>query len=286
MALTAETRGQMRLLAPDHYYALRYLPGASTGMMVGLYAFLLEIQRVPGAVSNAPLGEIRLQWWREALAEIVDFVSSHCHAAKADPPLRAHPVVRDIAHGLVNCLTNIDNPQANADGPAPDVNWVAEIEKSLTMLINHRSRLLYDTPFATPLEAYEWLQAGDGALASSGARLVIGIHDPHTSHDGIALNLVRRAEALGALARHRAVPIPGLKLSGDDGVLVETIMQLYHEWIRDMRALNDCSVLSLYLPFLLPATMAPVYARHQPGNHPPRLSRHWRFMKAFISGRL
>lgn len=50
--------------------------------LAAVFAFMVELRRIPNAVSEPPLGEIRLQWWREALAEIA-----------GGDRVRAHPVV-------------------------------------------------------------------------------------------------------------------------------------------------------------------------------------------------
>ncbi|MEJ0093568.1 MAG: phytoene/squalene synthase family protein [Methylocella sp.] len=52
---------------PDRWLASLFLPEAKRPHVQALYAFSLEIARVREIVSEPMLGEIRFQWWRDAL---------------------------------------------------------------------------------------------------------------------------------------------------------------------------------------------------------------------------
>ncbi|RZK82982.1 MAG: hypothetical protein EOO66_25235, partial [Methylobacterium sp.] len=52
---------------PDRYFATLFAPPAFRPHLFALYAFSLTIARVREAASNPMAGEIRLQWWRDAL---------------------------------------------------------------------------------------------------------------------------------------------------------------------------------------------------------------------------
>jgi phytoene synthase len=52
---------------PDRWLACRFIPVAHRPGVVALYSFSLEIARVRELVSGPLPGEIRLQWWRDAL---------------------------------------------------------------------------------------------------------------------------------------------------------------------------------------------------------------------------
>lgn len=79
---------------PDRYFAALFAPPAARAALLALYAFNLEVARVRETVSEPLIGQIRLQWWREALDEVY-----------GDRPVRRHAVVRVLAdaigrHGL------------------------------------------------------------------------------------------------------------------------------------------------------------------------------------------
>lgn len=67
-------RESLRKLDPDRYLATLFAPKAAQPYLFALYAFSAEIARVRESVSEPMLGEIRHQWWREALS---------CRAASA-----------------------------------------------------------------------------------------------------------------------------------------------------------------------------------------------------------
>ncbi len=54
------------------YYASLFAPADRRDALFALFALKAEIARIPALVSEAGLGEIRLQWWREALERIAD----------------------------------------------------------------------------------------------------------------------------------------------------------------------------------------------------------------------
>jgi phytoene/squalene synthetase len=55
---------------PDRFFATLFAPADLRGDLIALYAFNLELERIPRTVSEPLLGRIRLQWWREAVAAI------------------------------------------------------------------------------------------------------------------------------------------------------------------------------------------------------------------------
>jgi phytoene synthase len=52
---------------PDRYWASLFAPADKRPFLHALYAFSFEIARVRDSVREAMVGEIRLQWWRDAL---------------------------------------------------------------------------------------------------------------------------------------------------------------------------------------------------------------------------
>lgn len=52
---------------PDRYFATLFAPAAFRPHLFAIYAFSLTIARVREAAANPMAGEIRLQWWRDAL---------------------------------------------------------------------------------------------------------------------------------------------------------------------------------------------------------------------------
>ncbi|NKB59469.1 MAG: squalene/phytoene synthase family protein [Alphaproteobacteria bacterium] len=55
---------------PDRYILAMLAPAAVRDALFSLYAFNIEIARTRELVSEPPLGEIRLQWWRDGIDAI------------------------------------------------------------------------------------------------------------------------------------------------------------------------------------------------------------------------
>ncbi len=70
----------------DRHLTLLFAPEAARGHLAALAAFNLELARTRDQVSEALLGLIRLQWWREAIGEI-----------QAGGRVREHMVVQALA---------------------------------------------------------------------------------------------------------------------------------------------------------------------------------------------
>ena len=126
----------------DRWLAVQYSSADAQGGLIALYAMHQEIRRIPSAVSEPPLGEIRLQWWREALDEII-----------AGEKVRAHPVVEYAA----------------------SLKLVTEENRALIeQAIDARAHLLYGEPFYSAEAMLNWFDQSEGFLAA--ARLATG-HD-------------------------------------------------------------------------------------------------------------
>src|ERR1700732_3880785 len=69
----------------DRFQTVLFAPAARREALFALYAFNYEIARVRESVTEPMLGQIRLQWWREAIA-----------AAFESGPVRNHIVVEPL----------------------------------------------------------------------------------------------------------------------------------------------------------------------------------------------
>lgn len=65
----------------DRYLAMLYAPADKRDALYACIAFNAELARIPGLASEPMVGEIRLAWWREALADL------------AKGQVRGHPVL-------------------------------------------------------------------------------------------------------------------------------------------------------------------------------------------------
>lgn len=118
----------------DLFLSLRYALPTDRPRLAALFAFQVELRRIPLMVSEPPLGEIRLQWWREALDEIV-----------AGGPVRGHPVVEALA-----AFTPFDG-------------WK---RTDAERLIDGRARLLYQPTLPALADYLEFVREAEAPLAT------------------------------------------------------------------------------------------------------------------------
>lgn len=173
---------------PDRWLASLFAPDAARPRLAALLAFSSELARTREQVSQPMLGEIRLQWWRDAIEGIF-----------AGRP-RAHPVVRALAEAI-------------AARGLP--------REPFDRLIDARTEDLYETPppDIAALEAYA------GATSAGLNRLllaVLGIGDERIVAAGEAIGiawsltgLVRAAPAHAVLRRVH-LPADWLAEAGTD----------------------------------------------------------------------
>lgn len=154
----------------DRWLAAQYASEENRRRLIALYAFQCELRRIPSAVSEPALGEIRLQWWREAFDEM-----------RAQKPVRAHPVVEELA------ATGFADPR---------------FADAVDAVIDAHARPLYGEGFGDIEDLSTWLGKTDGgidalALACLGA-------------DETAMTAAAKAGAGFALAREGRTLAPKL----------------------------------------------------------------------------
>lgn len=90
---------QVRIYDYYRYFAATFAPAEIRRGLIALYAFNLEIASVRERVSEALLGQMRLQWWRDTIEEIYAGTT------------RNHAVVSEIAW----CIATFELPQGGLE---------------------------------------------------------------------------------------------------------------------------------------------------------------------------
>lgn len=126
----------------ERYLATLFAPRPRRPALWILLAFNAEIARTREIVSEPAIGEIRLQWWRDAL-----------EAAAADGPVRQHEVAAPLAEAL------------RAGALDPDL---------LHSLIDARMRDLDDAPMADEAALLDYAARTGGILAEAMAVVAEG----------------------------------------------------------------------------------------------------------------
>lgn len=126
---------------PDRWMAALFAPADVRARLITLYAFYHEIARVPDAVSEPVIGEMRLSWARDAVRDLY-----------ASPPkVRRHDVYEALAE-----LTR-----------APGAPEAAVLDQ----LIEARAADLGQGPFPTRQDRRDYVDRTAGALMAAAAHL-------------------------------------------------------------------------------------------------------------------
>jgi phytoene synthase len=129
----------VRAADKDRWLAALFAPEEKRADLLALYAFNVEIARVREMVSEAKIGELRHQWWRDALDGIY----------AADVP--DHPVARALARAIAAAdlpkhvfMNMIDARTFDLyDDPMPDLNALeGYLGETSSMLIQLGARIL------------------------------------------------------------------------------------------------------------------------------------------------
>jgi phytoene synthase len=167
-AALAEAERSLRAHDPERWRTTLFASGAGRARLVAIYAFNLEIARVRETVSEPMLGQIRLQWWREAFDEI----------ERGGPP-RKHPIVEALA------------------AAKPDLAPLREA-------VGARERDLDDSPYVDLAEMESYARGVGGAIS----RAAFGAPHPAAEGIGTAYTLAGLLRALPFFARQRRTPLP------------------------------------------------------------------------------
>lgn len=109
----------------ERWLSSRYASQTDREALIVLYAFYYELARVRVAVTDATLGEIRFQWWRDALAEL------------GVGEVRQHDVVLALQHVLSQRFFEIEDLLPLIEGHAAAFQTddrMLEPENQLAML--------------------------------------------------------------------------------------------------------------------------------------------------------
>ncbi len=171
---------------PDRYAAALLAPDGLVADLVALAAFAAEIARVPAQVREPMMGEIRLQWWHDALA------------LPGDSGLSGHPVADALRRAV----------RRHGLDPAP---LDAMIEARLTDV--GRELFADDAALMAYFEASEG-NAFKVALAMAGVPMSPDV-EVAAMAGGRAYGLARALGRLPLSLRHGAFPIPAARLAAE-----------------------------------------------------------------------
>lgn len=257
----------------DRYGTALFAPAGARPALLALLAFNVEIARVREAVSEPMLGEIRLQWWREALDGI--------YARPGASPPRRHQVVAPLA----DAVARFGLSRAYFD-----------------RLIDARAFDLGDAPPADMAALVDYAEATSSTLVWLGLEILAATGEAAEEagrHVGIAWALtgLLRAAPFHARARRQYLPADLMAKEGASGGglfalrsdpalsrVAAGIAQTARDHLDAARALRS-EVPRQALPALLPAVLADAYLKrmarsgHDIFGKPARLTQPGRRLR-------
>lgn len=258
----------------DRYWSALFAPRNVRTDLLALYAFNIEIARIPYLVSEPMVGQIRLQWWRDA----IELSSASTRTA--------HP----LADALARAIRRHRLPKDR-----------------LQMMVDARLFDLYREPMAGSAALHAYVRETAGSLFSLSCQILGGSGEKvemAAEAAGLAYGLtaLMRAVPLHAASGRLFLPLPslqgaegGLNPQASDASLrreLGGIANTAHDELRRFRALAGELDPSLRPAFLILALVEPLLARmSDPRFRPltdvadlPPLYRFWRLWKAAASG--
>jgi phytoene synthase len=174
----AHCRALVRRHAPRHHIAALMAPAAARDGLVALAAFDVEAGRVREVVREPMAGEVRLQWWRDALAMPVG--------------------------------ERTGNPVADA------VRWAAAAYRlpltALDAALEARGFDLYDDPMPSLADLEGYAGETQGSLVQLAAIVLAGGEDPGAGalagHAGVAATILAVLQDLPRHASRRQMYLP------------------------------------------------------------------------------
>ena len=257
----------------DRFLATLFAPAESRPALLALYAFDIEIARVPTIAKQAIAGEIRLQWWREVLE------------GQRDDEARANPV----AAALIETLDKYRLARTTLIG-----------------LADARTFELYDDPFATITELEAYAERSHAPVMTCAAAIlgIVGTKVPtagrHAAIATVICDLLRSFPSrvsrghlhvpLDVLNRRGVQPANVLAGQSSDELLVALaeMRELAREHVRAFKELLS-AVPAAAVPAFLPAAVIPLYldrmevTSYQPFHtaiEVPQWRRQWALWRA------
>ena len=226
----------------DRYLSALFVPAERRAHVLALFAFNYEVAKTAESVSQPLAGQIRLQWWRDALDEIdVGHARRHEVVEALGETIRTHALPRALFDGLIDA---------------------------------HESDLT-EIPFETWAEFDAYADATAGNLVRLVARVLgnSGAVDAAARDAGIAYALtgLLRALPFHAAKRRLMLPLEALRATGlsqeqiFSGTMDENVTALVAISVQRVRAhLQNARALAIprsSLPALLPCCLVPLYLK-------------------------
>jgi len=238
----------------ERFLSALFAPADKRPHLFALYAFDLEIAHVADAVREPMAGEIRFQWWREALT------GQRADEARANP----------VAAALLDTIARYDVP-VDALAELIDAHQFDLLGQPMESRVALAKYLDATTAIPIRLAARILDAACDIFTAASFAALATGFTRifRNFAHDVSKGRLFVPLELLAAHDVHTASVFGGENTSGLRAALAELQVEAENAFEK----LRAQSIATSVLPAFLPAVLTPLYlARTRKAGYDPFLS--------------
>jgi len=242
---------RIKSVDPDRYRAALLAGPEDREKLWLLYAFHYELAKVPEFVSEPMVGQIRYQWWRDAVDEIY-----------SGKPVRAH----EIATPLAIFLRDSDIPRL----------WIDQ-------LIDARERDLDPTPFADMAAAQDYCRQTSGMLAQLSVK-TLGV-DPTD-----AVFEIGQAWGLTGLARSWRFYKDTMLSEIELGELIESAAASYTKARDGLKAIPHAAFPAVAYGTLVPKYIGkmkkPDFEPEETAVQISPLIKQWHLLTAVLRGRV
>jgi 15-cis-phytoene synthase len=179
----------VRRVDPDRWLASRFIADQQARAdVIALYAFDYELSRVHKVTTQPLLGEIRLTWWSEAVAEIFE-----------GRPVRRHPVTLALAGAVARHDLPRGHLDAIIDARLPELEGQsADAVAVSTAIMSLAAQILGAGQVDVSAAARAWASGSAGDLARANADL----RDlPSTAFPAVAYASIVRAPTASAVGK-------------------------------------------------------------------------------------
>jgi phytoene synthase len=242
----------VRRVDPDRYIAALFAPVERRPLLFALYAFNHELARIGETVKEPMLGDVRLEWWREAAEEARD----------------GHPRAHDVVRALAEVFARSGPP----------------LELFEAMIAARR----LDVSPAAALSGLGELEAYADSTSGNLMRLAASVLDEHPPNDalmrhaGTAYALTGILRASHAHAARGKVPLTDRVQAAQSEMLASALAHY--------AAAHLAPKPGPALAAVLPAALVPLYAKHLARADPRReillYRRQWTMLRAAMRGRV
>jgi phytoene synthase len=224
----------------DRFLANLFAPADKRSHLFALHAFDLEIAHIPDAVREPMAGEIRLQWWREAL------MGERVEEARANP----------VAAALIGTTKQYDLPLQELTGmiDARQFDLRGGPMESREKLLQYVDRV-WGAPVALGTKVLMPKWSMTDAVQNAGR--VVGLTSVlrNLRHDVSRGRLLLPLDLLGSQGIHTASVIGGESTTELKSAIAEVI-----GWARGaFDELRRMEIPQTALPIFLPIVLAPIY---------------------------